>query len=338
MAEISEIIWQLKEKNISVINKKIIYEGINSYSFSIYDEKNNKYFLKIFKKNKINKHNRFKSELSFINYLRINNFNNIPNIISYDKAQSWILYKWIDGEVIKTISKFHVEKLLKFLLNINNVKFNSSNIPNASEACFSLDQHKNLIFGRIDNIVNSINKLELKGNITKNYIFEIIQKRCAKINNFFQSNCFENNNIFSDELKRYQRLISPSDVGFHNILQQKDQLYFIDFEYSGIDDPFKLISDLILQPDYSIPIEYLYLLKEFVYDVKTDIPFFEKKLQIFLELYSLKWFCIILNPLSKDFCNKESIKVKSLLDKALNYLRNIDKKKNKFLEILNTTL
>ena len=44
-------------------------------------------------------------------------------------------------------------------------------------------------------------------------------------------------------------IASPSDVGIHNTLKQQKKLYFIDFEYSGIDDFSKLAADWILQPE-----------------------------------------------------------------------------------------
>ena len=51
------------------------------------------------------------------------------------------------------------------------------------------------------------------------------------------------------------RIISQSDVGFHNMLVGTNNVYFLDFEYSGWDDPGKLISDLLLQPDNNVPLK-----------------------------------------------------------------------------------
>jgi thiamine kinase-like enzyme len=43
-------------------------------------------------------------------------------------------------------------------------------------------------------------------------------------------------------------IVSPSDLGFHNILKYKKKLYFYDFEYAGLDDPIKLICDFFWHP------------------------------------------------------------------------------------------
>ena len=48
----------------------------------------------------------------------------------------------------------------------------------------------------------------------------------------------------------------------NNIIIKKGKIYFIDFEYSGWDDPAKLYCDFILQPKIQIPELYNNLLKK----------------------------------------------------------------------------
>ena len=82
---------------------------------------------------------------------------------------------------------------------------------------------------------------------------------------------------------------------------------FIDFEYAGWDDPRKLLSDLVLQPQYNIPINFyntfisLFKKKEFSFENLQDSS-------IVFELYRIKWVLIMLNPifyLSEDSPNVE---------------------------------
>lgn len=42
--------------------------------------------------------------------------------------------------------------------------------------------------------------------------------------------------------------LSPGDFGFHNALRSRSGTVFIDFEYAGLDDPAKTLSDFFLQP------------------------------------------------------------------------------------------
>ena len=114
-----------------------------------------------------------------------------------------------------------------------------------------------------------------------------------------------------------------------------ESLIFFDFEFAGIDDPSKLIADLLLQPDYSIPNQYIYLMNSLVNELKTDIPFFKKRLEIIFDLYRIKWFCIIFNPLiKKDSKYLKKTEINFLLEKARNYFLNFEKKKELILEII----
>ena len=54
------------------------------------------------------------------------------------------------------------------------------------------------------------------------------------------------------KLKKEEMIISPSDFGFHNVINKNNKLFFIDFEYAGLDDPIKLICDFYCQPDQFI--------------------------------------------------------------------------------------
>ena len=144
-------------------DKKLFFEiedGVNGKSYELKLD-NNKYFLKKYPIDELNKHDRIKSELSFLNFLKNNNFKNIPEIITFSKEDRWILFKWIEGRKIKNISKNEVKDLISFLINIQRFKNkeNLSILPFASESCFSLIDHQKLISDKLKNTLNNINFL-----------------------------------------------------------------------------------------------------------------------------------------------------------------------------------
>ena len=49
-----------------------------------------------------------------------------------------------------------------------------------------------------------------------------------------------------------QRIISPSDMGVHNTLRTQEGVKFIDFEYAGYDDLAKLVTDIVIHPEYQL--------------------------------------------------------------------------------------
>ena len=110
----------------------------------------------------------------------------------------------------------------------------------ASEACFNLVEHKKLICLRVKEIINSSKGL-VKKEWFKKEVLESLNKCESEYQNYFS---LRNSNYLTKN-----KILSPSDVGFHNILRIKNKLYFHDFEYAGWDDPYKLVVDILIQPE-----------------------------------------------------------------------------------------
>jgi len=274
-------------------DKKLIFEiedGLNGKSYELKLD-NNKYFLKKYPIDELNKHDRIKSELSFINFLKNNNFKNIPEIITFSKEDRWILFKWIHGRKINNISKNEVKDLISFLINIQRFKNkeNLSILPYASESCFSLIDHQKLISDKLKNTLNNINFLNSIDKDLKVFIQNDFLEKIKLVENIHKEYSIYKN-FWDYKLSEDEVCISPSDVGFHNVIKSENNLIFFDFEFSGIDDPCKLIVDLIIQPDHSIPKNYIYLINGLIEIFNKKIPFFKLRLKAILELYQIKWY------------------------------------------------
>ena len=95
-----------------------------------------------------------------------------------------------------------------------------------------------------------------------------------------------------------ERILSPSDFGFHNILETMGQLQFFDFEYAGWCDPAKLICDFACQPERQIrPIQAQQFGEKI--SENLDLPSTMARFKVLLPLYRLKWCCILLNEFHK---------------------------------------
>ncbi|MDI6642162.1 MAG: hypothetical protein QME68_07630, partial [Elusimicrobiota bacterium] len=117
-----------------------------------------------------------------------------------------------------------------------------------------------------------------------------------KLSNQVKSEIEKYNIPINKEIDISQRKLSPSDVGFHNILKDRSgKLYFLDFEYFGWDDPAKMVSDFLQQPDVPVPHEY----KEFFFEsISQELiadKEFKTRFKIIYQLIGLKWCLIILN-------------------------------------------
>jgi hypothetical protein len=72
-------------------------------------------------------------------------------------------------------------------------------------------------------------------------------------------------------------------------------LSFLDFEYSGRDDPAKLVCDFFCQPEKAVSLAYF---PEFTDRVAAGIQIPDSvkfRCRILLRAYQIKWACIILN-------------------------------------------
>lgn len=333
MQNIKDIIYKVFNVHIDDNALSMVSNGVNGNKFKIYIDKK-KFFLKIYPNDEFNRHDRIKSELSFINFLKLNNLNNFPEIISHNRKENWIIFDWIEGTKIKNVSRREVKNLIDFLIDIQSFKIKEKSLllPIASEACFSLVDHQSLIYQKAK---NTLSKIQLFKNIDKDLIKTINTKFSIMLNLLreIKNDYYYKKEFWENKLNSSQRCISPSDVGFHNILNSSDKFIFFDFEFAGIDDPCKLIVDLIIQPDYPIPFKYTYLIKDLINLYKNKIPFLEIRLKIIFQLYQIKWFCIILNPIIKNAIDINTNNLYRIFTKSELYFERIEKNK---LEILNS--
>ena len=118
----------------------------------------------------------------------------------------------------------------------------------------------------------------------------------------------------------FDLIISPSDFGFHNMIEKK-KCFFIDFEYSGIDDLAKLICDFICQPDLQLNQKNIdYFLKNLKIG-QRNLKKIILKSKILLNIHRIKWCCVILNDFLPQYKNRQfqaGFYNKSLLNKQLN--------------------
>ncbi|ARJ66519.1 hypothetical protein WV31_12995 [Magnetospirillum sp. ME-1] len=94
-----------------------------------------------------------------------------------------------------------------------------------------------------------------------------------------------------------QRVLSPSDFGFHNALSGPGgRLAFVDFEYFGWDDPVKAAADVMLHPGMDLSPA---LGRDFLAGVEPTFSrrdeCFITRLGLLYPLFALIWCLIVLN-------------------------------------------
>ena len=225
-------------------------------------------------------------------YLSKSNINFQPIPYKYDANYEFALYEWIDGKSPISFNKHFTNKLISFLylLNISNSK-NKVFIKNASSACFSFND----IFIQFKKRLNAF--YDLKNNKLDVYL--------DQLNNFFEFLSKNLQKISHKKFPKKELILSPSDLSLKNFIKAKNEIYFIDYEYFGIDNAVKLLSDTILHPNNNLS------KKQITYLFKNYNNFFiqinKKRFKQCFYLYGLIWCMIILNPLKTGQFNFKTI-------------------------------
>jgi len=112
--------------------------------------------------------------------------------------------------------------------------------------------------------------------------------------------------IENGELERFiaisDMLLSPGDFGFHNALKTRAGIVFIDFEFSGLDDPCKIACDFFMQPKIPVRMNWDELLK--VLKIKNSQKM-EARLRVMKKVLYLKWLSIIMKYADREYLDRQ---------------------------------
>jgi thiamine kinase-like enzyme len=238
--------------------------------------------------------NRLKSEYEFLDIAYAATPNSVPKTYAKDFEKQIALYEYIPGRKINNpleLRQEFIELSAHFIASINDKLLNKKFIGNASEACFSIQQHINHVEIRLQKLLNhSIADLRLSSTL-----FEI-KKEFLKVKNKILKKASLKKIDIKKTISEDQIIISPSDFGFHNVVvKQNEELVFLDFEYSGLDDPAKLVGDYFAQVSIPVDISYVDVFIKKLCSRSIPLDEVRERSLMLLNLYKIKWCCIVLN-------------------------------------------
>ena len=240
------------------------------------------------------KRDRFATERAFYDVTSEISGASIPRDLAWYPDTNTAVFEFIEGQRPDRVTPQILQKALAFFNDINSVRFGESarELPTASEACFSVEEHLRRIEHRVDRLSGLQENDDLSRQAAVFVETEIIPV-WMKISGGIRS-AFSLQQI-SAELGAAERCISPSDFGFHNSLLRTDgSIKFLDFEYAGWDDPAKMVCDFFCQPAVPVPEGGL---DDFLVAMETgnSWPGLRLRVQALRPAYGLKWCCIMLN-------------------------------------------
>ncbi|TMP43486.1 aminoglycoside phosphotransferase [Pseudoalteromonas citrea] len=277
----SVITWLKITLGVKSIELTPINGGANNLGIKVSSGKHS-WFLKSFNKQSPNVKYKQKNEFLFSQEVYKNSLTATPKPIAINLKESVSLFSFIEGRKIEKASKNAVQQSILFFQNIN-LQVPPRHLNIASESPSTLAEFGNIVSYRLKKLETvTIKSEQLSTDYHK--VLTLIRQRQEKLTY----------NLAQHWYKEQQRsVLSPSDFGFHNAIEANASLYFIDFEYAGLDTPWKVFADFFSQPtvpvDLTFAVEFLKL-EQF----RSLIENPEDTVKVF-ELTQLKWCLIMLN-------------------------------------------
>lgn len=266
---------------------------------------------------------RLKHEYAFLNYAWQLGIRNIPQPFAKCDKNHLGLYSFLPGKIatVNDVTDANIQAAVKLFRELNEFKIQGAHLPNSSEACFSGEDYFHTVekkLSRFENLPSSPFEKDVKAFLKKMLL--------PKWNRIKQ-------HIIQHEilpLTMEERCISPSDFGFHNVLIMENQIYFIDFEYAGWDDPAKTICDFFLQPKVPIPMHYFTEVAEKMAAAANHPEKCLARLKFVFPVCQIRWCLIMLNVFSqtgqkrRHFSDAEEIQQKEAqLNKVKEFFQTI---------------
>lgn len=266
--------------------------GGNNRIFRVRVSDQRQYAVKVYWRDAHDGRDRLGTEFDSLVFMWSKDVRCIPEPVLSNRARGFAVYEYVDGEKIdgSRIDNGDIEQVVRFLSSLKELSRSEEarRLPPASEACFSVAEVVAGIAGRLARL-RAVPHRDLRTFIEEDSgpFFEAATQAAERM-------LVQRGLSLDKALPFEQRVLSPSDYGFHNVLRRDDgRLVFVDFEYFGWDDPSKMVADFILHPAMQLSIEQKRLFLSRMSDVLG--PSFRDRLRIVYPLHGVAWCARLLN-------------------------------------------
>ncbi len=260
-----------------------------------------RYAAKVYFRHPADTRDRLQAEYAFLTCAVRAGIQCVPRPVACDPVNGIGVYEYIEGRKLNAaeIDSGCVDQAAQFILLLNQKSAHDAgrDLPNASEACFSINEHFAMVDGRIARLTG-IGTVDVLDREAREFVAALTarwQKAKAEILRGAQSAGIEPGAMLAE------RCISPSDFGFHNALATRERgICFIDFEYAGWDDPAKLAGDFFSHPAVAVGSAHFERFLETAMAYSSQPAALAARARILLPVFQTKWCCIILNEFLPD--------------------------------------
>jgi len=255
--------------------------------------------LKVYFQDPTDPRDRFRAERAFYEHLWRNGVRSTPEPLGWEETNRLGLFKFVAGRKLRPgeVNEAMVRQALAFVVAANRERPESTGLPVASEACFSLAEHLAVVARRVARLAN-IRGDQAVDHAAAEFVRDELLPRWESIRTTIVGNAGNGMNTL---LPAEARCVSPSDFGFHNALLPADgRLRFFDFEYAGWDDPAKLCCDFFCQPQLPVAFAHWELFVGGLAQALGTKDRLLERARLLFPAYQIKWCCIMLNEFLRD--------------------------------------
>ena len=241
---------------------------------------------------------RLKSEYAFLTCIKKAGITCAPQPVACDPMRGVGIYEYIEGRKLTAddIDVQCVDQAAEFFCLLNQPATHqfARDLPNASEACFSVHDHFRMVDARIEKLggIPGGSAIDAAARVFSGELRDRCQKLKSSILRDFKADPNEAN---------HDRCLSPSDFGFHNALLTARGICFLDFEYAGWDDPAKMAGDFFSHPAIHVDDVHFERFLDKTMRYAAGPAAMMARARLLRPVFQTKWCCIILNDFLPEF-------------------------------------
>lgn len=250
---------------------------------------------------------RLEAEWQFLSYAQRAGIGCVPSAIAFDRAANLALYSFVAGDKLTAsqIRPHHIQAAARFIQDLNGPTSvpDAAQVPDAAEACFTLADHLAVVDRRMTRLTTIHPILPVDHQAVA--LVAEMQAYWHQLRADLLTGLAQMGRQPDQPIPQNERMLSPSDFGFHNALAGSDgALSFIDFEYAGWDDVAKLVADFFFQPAIPAPADLFESFLNQVLSDRPDAPSIAQRIRLLRPLFGVKWVCILLNLFLPDMAQR----------------------------------
>lgn len=276
--------------------------GRNSEVWRLTDASGHPWILKQYFSHQADTRDRLGTEYRFLDFCTRHGVTTVPRTLGMDASLNCALYALLPGQRPAVLSDDHMAQAAAFIASLCALRAaeGADNLPNASDACMAVQTHLDLAARRIAGLLacapadaSGLSTIERAAHA---FVRDTLAPAWERLDAQARA-ALAGDGDLSAPLPRCALILSPSDFGFHNTLEQDGQLAFVDFEYAGWDDPAKLICDFQCQPEVPVGAAHGALFQRTLLAALGDDGAIARRIAAVLPLHRIKWCGILLNEL-----------------------------------------